>query len=110
MTSGATGDAPASAATGLLIPDSPAPRPGPAGARMRLEEILLLGWAAVLPLSIAASQIMLGLFAAALDNVSAPREDPVSTRLETIDIDDVTPRQALDLLAELKALATKDGE
>jgi protein-tyrosine phosphatase len=32
---------------------------------MRPEEILLLGWAVVLPLSIAASQIMLALFAAA---------------------------------------------
>jgi protein-tyrosine phosphatase len=32
---------------------------------MRPEEILLLGWAAVLPLSVAASQILLGLFAAA---------------------------------------------
>lgn len=58
-------DAPASAATGLLTPDPKASRPSPPEARMRPEEILLLAWAAVLPLSVAASQILLGLFAAA---------------------------------------------
>jgi DNA mismatch repair protein MutS len=52
----------------------------------------------------------LGLFAAALDNAPPPREDPVSARLKAIDVDDVTPRQALELLAELKALAAKDGQ
>jgi DNA mismatch repair protein MutS len=52
----------------------------------------------------------LGLFATAIDNAPQSRENPVSTRLKAIDLDDVTPRQALDLLAELKTLATQDGE
>jgi protein-tyrosine phosphatase len=65
MSSRFEANAPASSATGLLTPEPPATRPGPEGSRMRPEEILLLGWAAVLPLSVALSQIFLGLFAAA---------------------------------------------
>ena len=33
--------------------------------------------------------------------------DPLATRLAAIDVDNVTPREALDLLAELKALAAR---
>jgi DNA mismatch repair protein MutS len=46
----------------------------------------------------------LGLFAAALDTAAPAREDEVARRLRAIDLDDTTPRQALDLIAELKKL------
>jgi DNA mismatch repair protein MutS len=35
----------------------------------------------------------------------APRDNELTQRLQAIDIDDTTPRQALELLAELKKLA-----
>ena len=48
----------------------------------------------------------LGLFAApAEDQVRAVPESPVIQRLKNLDVDDVTPRQALEMLAELKRLA-----
>ena len=48
----------------------------------------------------------LGLFAApAEDQVRAVPESPVIQRLKDLDVDDVTPRQALEMLAELKRLA-----
>jgi DNA mismatch repair protein MutS len=50
------------------------------------------------------STAQLGLFAAPLDTGSK-RGDEVLTRLETIDVDNTTPRQALELLAELKKLS-----
>ena len=45
----------------------------------------------------------LGLFARPADGV--PHTDAVTDRLKGIDVDGITPRQALELLAELKALA-----
>jgi len=50
------------------------------------------------------STAQLGLFAAPVDTGSK-RGDEVITRLEEIDIDNTTPRQALELLAELKKLS-----
>ena len=50
------------------------------------------------------STAQLGLFAAPLDTGSK-RGDDVLTRLEAIDVDNTTPRQALELLAELKKLS-----
>jgi DNA mismatch repair protein MutS len=50
------------------------------------------------------STAQLGLFAAPLDTGSQ-RGDEVLTRLEAIDVDNTTPRQALELLAELKKLS-----
>ncbi len=50
------------------------------------------------------STAQLGLFAAPLDTGST-RGDEVLTRLEAIDVDNTTPRQALELLAELKKLS-----
>jgi DNA mismatch repair protein MutS len=50
------------------------------------------------------STAQLGLFAAPLDTGSK-RGDEVLTRLEAIDVDNTTPRQALELLAELKKLS-----
>jgi DNA mismatch repair protein MutS len=48
----------------------------------------------------------LGLFAApAGDQVRPAAENPVVQRLKDVDVDDVTPRQALEMLAELKKLA-----
>ena len=48
----------------------------------------------------------LGLFASPpADEMPAGREDVVGRRLKEIDVDGVTPRQALELLAELKKLA-----
>ena len=48
----------------------------------------------------------LGLFASPpADEMQPGREDVVGRRLKEIDVDDVTPRQALELLAELKKLA-----
>jgi hypothetical protein len=43
------------------------------------------------------------LFATPLENDSA-RADGVLARLEAVDVDNTTPRQALELLAELKSL------
>jgi DNA mismatch repair protein MutS len=57
----------------------------------------------VLPDSGASSQ--LGLFAAPLDSEAMRRGSAIVDRLTTIDIDDTTPRQALELLAELKKLS-----
>jgi DNA mismatch repair protein MutS len=50
------------------------------------------------------STAQLGLFATPLENAGA-RGDEVLTRLEGVDVDNTTPRQALELLAELKKLA-----
>jgi DNA mismatch repair protein MutS len=47
----------------------------------------------------------LGLFATPADPV-APGPDRLRARLATVDIDDTTPRQALELLAELKKMST----
>jgi DNA mismatch repair protein MutS len=49
------------------------------------------------------STAQLGLFAAPIDTGSK-RGDDVLARLEEIDVDNTTPRQALELLAELKKL------
>jgi DNA mismatch repair protein MutS len=49
------------------------------------------------------STAQLGLFATPLENDSA-RADGVLARLEAVDVDNTTPRQALELLAELKSL------
>ena len=46
----------------------------------------------------------LGLFAAG----SEGRDDEITTRLKAIDVDETTPRRALELLAELKKLAGDD--
>ncbi len=47
----------------------------------------------------------LGLFASPpADRPGVEREDPIGRRLKDLDVDDVTPRQALELLAELKKL------
>jgi DNA mismatch repair protein MutS len=45
----------------------------------------------------------LGLFA--LDNAGTRSDDELTRRLKAIDVDDTTPRQALELLEELKKLA-----
>jgi DNA mismatch repair protein MutS len=50
------------------------------------------------------STAQLGLFAAPVDTGSK-RADELLARLEGIDVDNTTPRQALELLAELKKLA-----
>jgi len=57
----------------------------------------------------------LGLFArpadeaaVVLDNARPPRDDEISRRLRSVDVDDTTPRQALELLVELKKLAEGD--
>ena len=46
----------------------------------------------------------LGLFASPPAGQAAEREHAVRQRLQALDVDDVTPRQALELLAELKKL------
>jgi DNA mismatch repair protein MutS len=51
------------------------------------------------------STAQLGLFATPPDGRDA-RGDEVRARLETVDIDNTTPRQALELLAELKKLSS----
>jgi len=51
------------------------------------------------------STAQLGLFAAPLGTGAAGREDVLRTRLEAVDVDETTPRQALELLVELKRLA-----
>ncbi|MBI4887254.1 MAG: DNA mismatch repair protein MutS, partial [Acidobacteria bacterium] len=40
-----------------------------------------------------------------LDPPPAPRDDEIGRRLRALDLDDTTPRRALDLIAELKRLA-----
>ena len=47
----------------------------------------------------------LGLFAAPLDGGGSSSHHEISQRLKELDVDGITPRQALDLLAELKRLA-----
>jgi DNA mismatch repair protein MutS len=47
----------------------------------------------------------LGLFAAPLDSAPSPRDDEIARVLRSLDIDETTPRRALELLAELKRLA-----
>jgi len=47
----------------------------------------------------------LGLFAAPPEPSAPGHEDEITARLKAIDIDDTTPRQALELLADLKKLA-----
>jgi DNA mismatch repair protein MutS len=47
----------------------------------------------------------LGLFAAPLDDGSPSSHHEISQRLKELDVDGITPRQALDLLAELKRIA-----
>jgi DNA mismatch repair protein MutS len=51
----------------------------------------------------------LGLFAAPADKPDA-RMNGILSRLETIDVDNTTPRQALELLAELKRLSSKSED
>jgi hypothetical protein len=49
----------------------------------------------------------LGLFAAKA--ATAPgRDDEIRRRLKTVDVDETTPRQALQIVAELKRLAEDD--
>ena len=50
----------------------------------------------------------LGLFARPASAESYVERDAIADRLKGIDVDDITPRQALELLAELKKMA--DGE
>src|SRR5688572_26432097 len=47
----------------------------------------------------------LGLFAVPHDSARSAGEDEIMRRLTELDVDDTTPRAALDLLAELKKLA-----
>jgi DNA mismatch repair protein MutS len=51
------------------------------------------------------STAQLGLFAAPVDTSSHKRGDEVLARLDAIDVDNTTPRQALEMLAELKRLS-----
>ena len=51
------------------------------------------------------SAAQLGLFAAALDATAPAGHHEISKRLKELDVDDITPRQALELLAELKKLS-----
>jgi hypothetical protein len=46
----------------------------------------------------------LGLFATPTDPAS-PRQREIAERLKSLDIDDTTPRHALEVLADLKKLA-----
>jgi DNA mismatch repair protein MutS len=46
----------------------------------------------------------LGLFAAPVD-ASSPRQREIAERLKSLEIDETTPRQALEMLADLKKLA-----
>jgi DNA mismatch repair protein MutS len=50
------------------------------------------------------STAQLGLFATPIE-AGKPREDELRARLQTVDVDETTPRQALELLAELKRMA-----
>ena len=47
----------------------------------------------------------LGLFTTPLDAAGPAGHDEISRRLKELDVDEITPRQALELLAELKKLA-----
>jgi hypothetical protein len=40
-----------------------------------------------------------------LDREPSTRDDEILQRLRAVDVDDTTPRQALELIAELKKLA-----
>jgi hypothetical protein len=51
------------------------------------------------------STAQLGLFASPLDAAVPAGHHEISKRLKELDVDDITPRQALELLAELKKLA-----
>jgi DNA mismatch repair protein MutS len=50
------------------------------------------------------STAQLGLFATPLDAAAPAGHHEISTRLKELDVDEITPRQALELLAELKKL------
>ena len=50
----------------------------------------------------------LGLFARPAERGPYAEQDALAERLKAIDVDDITPRQALELLAELKKLAGAD--
>jgi DNA mismatch repair protein MutS len=41
------------------------------------------------------------------DRSPSPGDDEIARRLQSVDVDDITPRQALELVAELKKLAEK---
>jgi DNA mismatch repair protein MutS len=47
----------------------------------------------------------LGLFAAPVEAQTSPRQREIAARLTSIQIDETTPRQALEILADLKKLA-----
>ena len=47
----------------------------------------------------------LGLFASPTGIPASPHHQEIADRLKSIEIDDTTPRQALELLAELKKLS-----
>ncbi|HEY6362492.1 MAG TPA: DNA mismatch repair protein MutS [Vicinamibacterales bacterium] len=49
----------------------------------------------------------LGLFAAPVDTADSGRHHEILQRLKEVDVDDTTPRQALELLAAFKKLAEK---
>jgi DNA mismatch repair protein MutS len=49
----------------------------------------------------------LGLFAAPADSPASPRDNQLAERLKSIDVDETTPRQALEILAEMKKLASE---
>jgi DNA mismatch repair protein MutS len=49
----------------------------------------------------------LGLFATPAESIRSPRQQELDARLKAIDIDETTPRQALEILAEIKKLATE---
>jgi len=51
------------------------------------------------------STAQLGLFAAPVNGGAGQGEDEIRARLDALDIDETTPRQALELLAELKRMA-----
>ena len=51
------------------------------------------------------STAQLGLFAAPLDATARAGHHEISKRLNELNVDDITPRQALELLAELKKLS-----
>jgi hypothetical protein len=50
----------------------------------------------------------LGRSVTPLDNATHERDDEITRRLRQLEVDDTTPRQALELLAELKRLADRD--
>ena len=89
-------DGPASQSYGLQVATlAGVPRSVITAARDKLEELERESSRRHAPVN------QLPLFAA------TPQPGPVETRLQTVDPDELTPRQALDLLYELKALATE---